>query len=438
MSLHRKTLLIREITLILLILVADLFSSVSGFSQGDIQSTDSLRQGALRIFIDCWSCDMNYTRQEIPYVNYVRDTYEADVFLLVSNQNAGSGGQQFTFTFEGLGKFKGMHDTLVYTSNPDETSSVVREKKTNLIKMGLMRYVAKTPLFTEIEIKSNSEKKQEEVTDNWNNWVFELQTSPRYNAEATYNRVILNNSINISKVTPDIKLQIELEQSNNKQRYIEDEVVTEYIRSRQYANILFVKSLNSNWSAGLRWNLGASTSANYKFNTEFLPSIEYDVYPYDEATHRQFRFLYSIGYQFSNYIDTTVFDKTMENLYKHELGMAYQVQKKWGSVNISLSGSNYFHDFSKNRVDLYGYMRLRIIKGLGLSVNGGIAYINDQINLPKGELSEAEVLLRLKQQATNFNFWGGVSLSYTFGSIYNNVVNPRFGNGGGGGGDGFY
>jgi hypothetical protein len=374
---------------------------------------------------------MNYTREEIPFVNYMRDIREADLFLLVTSQNAGSGGQQYTFTFEGMRRFEGMNDTLVYTSNPDETSAVVREKKTELIKMGLMRYVSRTPLFNEINITSTTVFNRDLVTDNWNNWVFELQTSPRYNAEATYNRVILNNSINISKVTPDIKLQIELYQSHNKQRYIEDEVVTEYIRNRESAQILFVKSLNSNWSAGLRWNLGASTSANYKFNTEFLPSIEYDVYPYSEATHRQFRFLYSIGYQFSNYIDTTILDKKMENLFKHELGMAYQIQKKWGSINISLSGSNYFHDFSKNRIDLYGFMRLRILKGLSISVNGGISYINDQINLPKGELSEAEVLLRLKQQATNFNFGGGISLSYTFGSIYNNVVNPRFGNGGG-------
>jgi hypothetical protein len=120
-------------------------------------------------------------------------------------------------------------------------------------------------------------------------------------------------------------------------------------------------------------------------------------------------------------------------LYKHRLSVAYQVQEKWGSINFSFSGSNYLHDFSKNKLEFWGFMRLRIIKGLSLSVNGGVAYINDQFNLRKGDLSEAERLLRLKEQATNFSIQGGVSISYTFGSIYNNVVNPRFGNGGGGG-----
>ncbi|NSW94924.1 MAG: hypothetical protein HPY62_09500, partial [Bacteroidales bacterium] len=72
--------------------------------------------------------------------------------------------------------------------------------------------------------------------------------------------------------------------------------------------------------------------------------------------------------------------------------------------------------------------------GLSFSVNGQAGYVNDQLNLRKGNLSEAERLLRLKQQATRFMVGGGISINFTFGSIYNNVVNPRFGNGGGGGG----
>jgi len=224
--------------------------------------------------------------------------------------------------------------------------------------------------------------------------------------------------------------------NNNKQTFIEDGEETVYLRTERSLDNLFVKSLGEHWSAGLKWDLKSSTTENYAFNTEFLPSVEYDLFPYSESTHRQLRFLYSIGYEFSNYIDTTIYNKTSENLFKEELGMAYQVQKKWGSVNVSLIGSNYFQDFSKFKVELNGYMRLRIIKGLSLSVNGGIAYINDQLNLRKEGISEAERLLRLKEQATNFFVMGGASLTYTFGSIYNNVVNPRFGNGGGGGGGG--
>ena len=411
--------------------ICGLLSAESVQSQAADEKKDTIRVDALKFFLDCRSCDMNYTRQEVPFVNYVRDTREAEVYLLVTSQGAGSGGTQYTFQFLGQGKFKGMADTLIYTSNPDETWAIIREKKTHMIKLGLMRYVARTPLFDEIDIKNNGEIKQHEAEDKWNNWVFQLQTNPRYNAEATYNRVSLYNSIEITKVTPDLKFEVEIDQFTNNQTFIEDEAVTEYkVNSRSIDNLI-VFSLGNHWSAGLNTDLGSSTSNNYNLNAVILPTIEYDIFPYSEATHRQFRIQYSIGYQYCNYIDTTIYYKITENLFRHGVRAAYQIQKKWGNINFSVSASNYLNDFSKNRVDFWGFTRLRIIKGLSLSVNAGVSYINNQLNLAIGDLSEAERLLRLKQQGTNFYLQGGVGLSYTFGSIYNNVVNPRFGNSGG-------
>lgn len=418
----------KSVIMVPVILILGIFFEYSGYAQGGAAAEDVSRSGAIKFFLDCRSCDMNYIREEIPYVNFVRDTHEAEVYLLVTDQNTGSGGDQYTFTFQGQGEFKGMNDTMIFNSNPDETRSVLRERETNFMKMGLMRYVAHTPLYDEIAISNNPDLAKQEVVDRWNNWVFELQTSPRFNAEESYNRIFLENSLNIKKITPGFKLEIEIDQNNNKQKFKVDGVTTEYVRSYKAIDNLFVKSISDHWSAGLRWDFKASTSENYKLNTNFLPSIEYDIFPYSESTHKQFRILYGAGYEYSNYSDSTIFNKTSEGLLKHELRVAYQVQEKWGSVNISLSGSNYFYDLSKNKLQLFGFMRLRIIKGLSLNVNGGIAYINDQLNLVKGDLSEAERLLRLKEQATNFSIEGGVSLTYTFGSIYNNVVNPRFGN----------
>jgi hypothetical protein len=377
---------------------------------------------------------MNYTRQQIPYVNYVRDVREAQVYILVTNQGAGSGGEQYTITFQGQENFKGMNDTLIYTSNPDETSPIIREKKTNLLKMGLMRYVAKTPVFNEIEIRHNADLEQEEVIDRWNYWVFELATEPQYESEEANKRLELRNSINISKVTPEIKLQIEMDQFYNREKFIEN-VNTDSASSSTYTthqkslNSLFVKSLGEHWSAGIKWNIGSSTRENYSFKTDFLPSIEYDLFPYSEATHRQLRFLYSIGYQYNNYKDSTIYNKIKENLYKQEFNIAFQVQKKWGSINLALLGSNYFHDFSKNRLELLSSINVRILKGLSLRIEGGVAHINDQLNLKNEEVSEADRLLKLRELATKYRVEGGIELTYTFGSIYNNVVNPRFGNG---------
>ncbi|UCD38924.1 MAG: hypothetical protein JSW54_05455, partial [Fidelibacterota bacterium] len=55
-----------------------------------------------------------------------------------------------------------------------------------------------------------------------------------------------------------------------------------------------------------------------------------------------------------------------------------------------------------------------------------IARINDQLSLLKRDFSMEEILLGSKQLATDFSYWGSIGVSYHFGSIYSNVVNPRF------------
>jgi hypothetical protein len=425
-----KKLLLTSISILIIICVNQAL-----FGQTTLSSADTLRKGAVKVFLDCHSCDMNYTRQEIPYVNYVRDVNEAEVYILVTSQRSGSGGNESTYTFVGQDRFLGVNDTLVYNSNPNQTSAEIREKRTDKLKIGLMRYVSKTPISDELKITHNSKLEEEQVLDRWNNWVFRLQTSPKFNAEKSYSKLSFTNSVDVSKITPDLKFEISMDQSTNKSRYIYDDGSESiYIKKENKLRNLIVGSISEHWSAGLTWMVESSTSSNYDLNCEIMPAIEYDIFPYKEATRRQLRILYSAGYQYSNYIDTSINLKLKENLLRHELKLAYQVQEKWGYVNLSLTGSNYFHDLRKNKLQLNTYISLRILKGLSLSLNGGVAYINDQLNLRKGALSDAERLLRLKEQATNFSIQGGVSITFTFGSIYNNVVNPRFGSSSGSGG----
>ncbi|MCK4749255.1 MAG: hypothetical protein KAT15_19515, partial [Bacteroidales bacterium] len=180
---------------------------------------------------------------------------------------------------------------------------------------------------------------------------------------------------------------------------------------------------------GFKTNMVSSTYTNTRFSIDVMPSIEFNIFPYSRSTHRQLRILYGVGNSYNMYNDTTIFDKIEENLWQHQLQVAYQVQEKWGSINVSLEGSNYFHDFSKSRLELSGYLTIRVFKGLSLRVRGGAARINDQLSLVKGELTQADILLQLQELETSYNIGGEVGLTYTFGSIYNNIVNPRFGNG---------
>ncbi|MFZ2286690.1 MAG: hypothetical protein WAV93_06875 [Bacteroidales bacterium] len=282
-------------------------------------------------------------------------------------------------------------------------------------------------MINETEISHSNSIEKEEVIDRWRNWVSDIETGPRYTSEESYKRVEPENSLRISKVTPDIKPEIDLDQRYIKQRFIEEGLDTTYIRSYKGMDNLFVISLGDHWSAGLIWSINSSSSENYDLNTIIMPAVRYDLSPYSEATHCQLRFLYSIGYQYSDYTEMTIYNKVTENLFGHQMRIAYEVQKKWGSIYLSVWGLNYFHDFSKNMLAADLWARIRIFKGLSLFMNIEAAHINDQMRLRKGELSEAERLLRLTEQATAYQVEAGIGLTFTFGSIYNNIVNPRFG-----------
>jgi hypothetical protein len=400
-------------------------------ANGQEQPPDSIvqRENAVRVFIDCFRCDMNYIREEIPYINYVRDVREAQVYIRETSETAGSGGRKYTYVFSGQEEYEGKNDTLIYDSRPDDTRDFRRIWRTQMLKMGLMPYVARTPLYNEVLIQPSGRVAKEVVVDRWNNWVFELEAEPDFEGEESYRELSLRSSVSATKITHEWKLEFDFDNRYTRTKYTYDDTLYTQDKSYQGLEALIVKSLGDHWSAGIHTDFLSSSYINTWFSTDILPSVEYNIFPYSESTHRQLRILYGLGSSYRVYNSITIYDKMEELLWLQQLQVAYQVQEKWGSINVALEGSNFFHDFTKNRLELNGYVSIRIMKGLSFRVGGAVARINDQLSLVKGEASEAEILLRLQELQTSFNVEGEVSLTYTFGSIYNNIVNPRFGNG---------
>lgn len=394
-------------------------------SAQEIVGNENIRQEAISVYIDCHHCDMDHIRRNIPYINYVRDVKEAEVYVLETSQSAGSGGRKYTYRFEGLKQFEGMTDTLSYEQEPEETSEVTREGRTNMLAMGLMRYVARSKLKNTIRINSIGDFEEEEVVDKWNYWVFDLSMNFDIEGEESYEELGFENSINISRVTEEWKLDFDFEIDENRQKYKYDDTTYTTNRSSTRFENLIVKSLTNHWSVGMELDASSSSYSNSEFTIDVFPVLEYNIFPYSESTFHSFSIQYGLGYSYNDYYETTIYDKDKESLFRQELEIDFRMQQKWGSVNFSLEGSNYLQDFSKNRISFDGNLRIRIIKGLSLSLGGEVARIRNLISLPKGEMSEAERLLRLQQMATGYSYETRIGISYTFGSIYNNVVNPR-------------
>jgi hypothetical protein len=411
-----------------IIFLAALFlQGLSLFAQTPAK-TDTLRKDALNVYMEA----TDYIRREIPYINYVRDLKDAEVYIISSTQSTGSGGKEYTYFINGQKRFTGLRDTVSFTSSPDDTEEQVRAGQVRVLKQGLMRYVQQTPLAKNIEIKYTEPLAETVTTDKWNSWVFSTSLSGMLNGQMSYKSNQIFGSVSASRVTPELKVDLDVDYELALDKFLIENKEIRSINNSRSVEGLVVKSLNDHWSAGGEMEVESSTYSNYKLKTTIMPGIEYDIYPYSESTRRQLRLLYKAGYMYQSYLDTTIYDKMQEHLWGHSFNAAYEVIQKWGSVEVSMQWFNYLHDFSKNLLSLDGSINVRLAKGLSLQMGGMAAMVHDQLSLVKGGATPEEILLQRKELETQYRYFTFFGLSYTFGSIYNNVVNPRFGGNSGG------
>jgi hypothetical protein len=399
------------------------------FSGGLETRSDSLRKDALHVFMETNDNKTNdYIRKEIPYINYVRDIRDASVYILSTKQRTGAGGTEFTYFLVGQNQNSGMYDTLSFVSAPDATYEEIRLQEVNTIKLGLMRYIAKTPLAKYVQISFSEPISETVSTDKWNSWVFKTQLSGWFEGQQTYTSNNLYGRLTANRVTEEWKINLRTSYTYGIEKFKIDEETIRSKTNSKSLSALVVKSISDHWSYGGTIYLGSSIYNNLDRSIAVMPGIEYDIFPYSQSTRKQLRVLYSIGYNYFNYTDTTIYDKMEEGHAQHSINVAYSVVQKWGQIDLSSEYSNYLYDWSKNNLSAYITFNLRVIKGLQLNFSGGASVLHDQLGLAKSGVTTEDILLKKKELATQFQYWGNFGVSFTFGSIYNNVVNPRFGN----------
>jgi len=394
----------------------------------DTESTETVR-----VFTDCQTrCDTDHFRREIEFVHHVRDQRDADVHVLITRQNTGAGGSRYDLEFIGRRRFAGMTDTLRFVTAETDTEQEVREGLTRTLALGLVRFAASTRAGRRLRIGYDAEEEtvaEEQRTDDpWNYWVFRVSFSSFFSGETSSRFLNLFGSTSASRITDASKLRLSVDGSYSESTFDIDSTTTITSIRRSYGGRgLFVLSLSPHWSAGIQSTASSSTFRNFDLSISVTPALEYNFFPYSESTRRQFRFLYSVGLAYFDYTEETIFDKLSETLPKHSLEIAYEVTQPWGSTDVTLIASQFLNDVSKNRVTLRGDLSLRVFRGLNLNLGGRASHIADQLSLPKGDLTDEDILLRERERATNFSYSGRIGLSYSFGSVFSNVVNPRFG-----------
>jgi hypothetical protein len=383
-----------------------------------------------RVFVDWPGGDIEALRTEIPFIEFVTGLAAADVHVTVTSQPS-PGGEKFLVDFSGLKGFQGDDNTLAYSPEPGAQPGDVQRGLAATIKLGLLRYAAKTPVARDLSIRFLDQAKPTAVNDPWNSWIFSLSGNAFLMGETRYRSGQYYASVSANRVRPEIKIETSVYYNQNDTWF--DFGDGTFYDSSTYgfgASALVVKSLGEHWSAGGYAEVQSSTYDNLDLGVTIAPAVEFDVYPYSESTKRQFRFLYRLGFTHARYIEETIYFKTSENLWQEALTCAFEVVRPWGNAQIRLEASHYFHDFSKNRVELETELDIRVWRGLSFRVDASYARIHDQLALPAGGASYEEILLRQKQLATGYDYALSAGFNFSFGSTRSTVVNPRFGNGG--------
>ena len=382
-----------------------------------------------RVFLDWPGADIEFLRNEIPFVEFISAVDEAQVRVLVTPQGA-PGTETFTIEFSGQKEFQSEANTLTYSPDRGEKPEDVKRGLAGMVKIGLLRYAAKTPVAKDLSVRFLDQAKPTSVVDKWDFWVFSLSANTFLMGETQYKNSMYYGSFSASRVTPELKIRTSVYGNLRKMWFdLGDEIYESSSHGYGFSGLV-VKSLSEHWSAGAFLSFQSSTYANLKLSANVAPAVEFNFFPYSESTKKQFRVLYRIGYTATRYHEETIYFKTAESLLQESLAWAYEVKRPWGTVSLELQGSHFFHDFSKNRVELSGQVDVRIWKGLSMNLYGSYTRIRDQLALPRGGASYEDVLLRQKQLATGYTYYLSVGLNFSFGSTRSNVVNPRFGNGG--------
>jgi hypothetical protein len=264
----------------------------------------TLQSQAIRVFLDCQGrirgCDRDFIVTDVNFVNWMRDRFDADVQILVSGLTNGGGGTENTITFIGRRAFEGMADTLVLNTLPNDPDDRIRREFARVFKLGLTRYVARSPIATRVQVaylapfgQQQQQASAANLKDKWNLWTYTTNFNAFVRAEDRQQSVNGSVSLSANRATEQWKLNFSVSGNVNAQRFEIGATPTRPAftvtnEQRTYnANALLVRSLSSHWSAGLKVGAGYSDFLNQDLALRAQPAVEYNVFPWTEQTRRQ-------------------------------------------------------------------------------------------------------------------------------------------------------
>lgn len=384
-----------------------------------------------KVFIDCRTyCDFTYIKSEIDYVDYMLDRQSSELYILLIDQNTGSGGSEYIMSVENKRSSVDPYEIKFFT----EVNAVEADRREAIVKhvkQALLKYMVDEEMMDNIlySVSQKDATLQNIVQlDPWNAWTFSLGVNGNVNRESQFNSLNLRFNISTNRITEKHKFFARVNYNRNESIFVisEEEGTISNLQTSFYGNSLYAYGLDEHWSIGGIVRYSRSIFENYDHSFTLTPAVEYNIFPYSEAANHNFTFRYEIGGRYNDYIDTTSYFKTTELLARHQLAIDFQLVKPWGNISVNAGISQFITLPSRYSIDINPRVDINIFKGLNFYTGIFYGITKDRINIPKGDLSVEEILLQNKLRDSNFSMYMYFGVNYRFGSAFNNVVNTRF------------
>jgi hypothetical protein len=388
----------------------------------------------LRLAIDCQgvSCDSDFFRTQITFVDHVRDRQAADVHVLVTSQSTAAGGQQLTFSFFGQAAYQGQDHIVRQTVPVASSADVIRREMVRVISLGLIPYAIRASTVDDLAVTVQRRPAPTvQQSDPWNRWTFRSQMNGNASGERSTKLATVSGSASANRTTEAVKFAASITAGYSESSFELPDGQRYVAPNRNLgSSATFVKSLGGHWSAGVRGSVASTTFRNLDRAWYLAPAIEYDVFPYSESTRRILTFQYSAGIRSFDYEAETLFGKLNERRAAQKVIASLTARQRWGSVSTGIDATSFVPDVKYNNVTGWGDIDLSLYKGLSLNFSAEVSSVHDQLYLPKGRATAEEILVRQRQLATGYQYFYSIGVSYTFGSIFSAIVNPRMDRGG--------
>jgi hypothetical protein len=376
-------------------------------------------------------CFDSYLRQELNYFDFVRDRHLADVSVVVGSQPAGNGGERVTVRLvQRTAASEVTRATGSFTADPGDSDDTIRQKLGQLVLRMLTVHFMGSEYEAEfhVSLKRRDGEALSSLADPWRYWVLAPELAGEGEGGSGYYFVEMTGALTARRITEHTKIRLRGAYSRRLSGYkLED---GSRVRGDVYeteGRALYAHSIGARGALGVVATGRASEFENLRGHVHGGPVAEFNVFPYRENAMRQLRVAYQIGAWANWYFERNQAGLWQETRPYHALSIVADVNQTWGSVQLMGQGTQFMDQPELYRLSAGGVLALRLFEGFAINFEGEASLVRDQINLRQRPITDLELLLWTAQQQTNYIFEFQLGFSYTFGSVHNTIVNPRFG-----------